>query len=176
MNQLSTSNAETLKLDATQFLTFQVSGETLAIAILDVMEIIEIEEITKVPMMPACILGIINLRGRVVPVVDLARRLSRTQSKISKKSCIVLVEVEHKDNSQTIGMLVEEVNEIIEIEDQNTQPPPDFGTNIRTNFIRSMGRVDDRFIILLNVHNVMSVEDLSLLTQMEAMEADSIME
>ncbi|EAR10095.1 chemotaxis protein CheW [Reinekea blandensis] len=151
--------------DVSQYLTFQAGQETLAIAILDVKEIIEIEAITRVPMMPDFICGIINLRGQVVPVIDLARRLGRDASVTTKKSCIVLVEVHHQGSSQFIGMMVDEVNEILEIDEQHTQPPPEFGTDIRTDFIQAMGRVDERFIILLDVNHVLSVSDISALSQ-----------
>lgn len=166
MNQLiTTENSNADSSDNSQFLTFQAGGDTFAIGILDVMEIIEIEAITRVPMMPEFICGIINLRGRVVPVIDLSKRLGRSVSSVSKKSCIVLVEVIHKEESQTIGMMVDEVNEILEIDQQHTQPPPDFGTDIRTDFIRAMGRVEDRFIILLDVNHVLSVSDISVLSK-----------
>lgn len=167
MGHLVTTGQQTEhSADSSQYLTFQTGGDTFAIGILDVKEIIEREAITRVPMMPEFICGIINLRGRVVPVVDLSKRLGRSLSVVSKKSCIVLVEVSHKDEAQTIGMMVDEVNEILEIDSQHTQPPPDFGTNIRTDFIRSMGRVEDRFIILLDVNHVLSVTDISALNQL----------
>ena len=168
MNQLSTTNSSKQpKSEVAQYLTFQAANEVFAIGILDVKEIIEIDAITRVPMMPAFIAGIINLRGSVVPVVDLAKRLGRHASIVSKKSCIVLVEINHEEDSQTVGMMVDEVNEILEIDEEHTQPPPDFGTDIRTDFIRAMGRVDDKFMILLDVNHVLSVEDISQLTQLQ---------
>jgi purine-binding chemotaxis protein CheW len=167
MNQLTTTDTNQAKAEVAQFLTFQAGDETFAIEILDVKEIIEIEAITRVPMMPAFIAGIINLRGRVVPVIDLSKRLGRRQSSITKKTCIVLVEVSHKESSQTIGMMVDEVNEILEIDEHHTQPPPDFGTDLPTDFIRAMGRVDEKFIILLDVNHVLSVEDISALSNLE---------
>ena len=168
MNQLSSTNISTQpKSEVTQYLTFQAAKEVFAIGILDVKEIIEINMITRVPMMPAFIAGIINLRGSVVPVVDLSQRLGRCASVVSKKSCIVLVEIVHGDDSQTVGMLVDEVNEILEIDEEHIQPPPDFGTDIRTDFIRAMGRVDDKFMILLDVNHVLSVADISQLTQLQ---------
>ncbi len=156
--------------EAAQFLTFKAGEEMFAIGILDVKEIIEIEAVTRVPMMPSFITGIINLRGRVVPVVDLANRLGRATSMVTKKSCIVLVEICHEQDSQTIGMLVDEVDEILQIDNQHTQPPPNFGADIRTDFISAMGRVDDRFIILLDVNHVLSVEDISALSQLNLAE------
>ncbi len=167
MNQLTKTDSNQVKTDVAQFLTFQAADETFAIEILDVKEIIEIESITRVPMMPAFIAGIINLRGRVVPVVDLSKRLGRHSSEVTKKSCIVLVEIDHEDDSQTIGMMVDEVNEILEIDESHTQPAPDFGTDLRTDFIRAMGRVDEKFMILLDVNHVLSIEDMNALSTLK---------
>jgi len=151
--------------DTTQYLTFLADNERFAIGILDVKELIEIGNMTQVPMTPDFIRGVINLRGNVVPVVDLASRLGRNISALTKRSCIVLVEVTLDDESQTIGMLVDEVNEILEIPPAHIQPPPKFGTDIRTDFIKAMGRVNDDFIILLDVNHVLSIEELSILDQ-----------
>jgi purine-binding chemotaxis protein CheW len=167
MNQLTTTDTKEASAGVAQYLTFQAGDETFAIEILDVKEIIEIEAITKVPMMPVFIAGIINLRGRVVPVVDLSKRLGRRSSTVTKKSCLVLVEVAHEEDSQPIGMMVDEVNEILEIGESHTQPPPDFGTDLRTDFIRAMGRVNEKFIILLDVNHVLSVDDISALSHLE---------
>ena len=167
MNQLAKQQGtgEIPTADIAQFLTILIGGETFAIGILDVKEIIEIDHITRVPMMPDFICGIINLRGKVVSVIDLGARLGRVASNMTKKSCIVLVEVGAGEDALTIGMLVDEVNEILEIDDTLTQPPPNFGTDIRTDFVKAMGRVGDRFIILLDVAHVLSVEDISALSQ-----------
>jgi purine-binding chemotaxis protein CheW len=148
-----------------QYLTFQVGKEKLAIGILDVNEIIEISNVTRVPMTPDYISGVINLRGNVVPVIDLSARLGHQVSELSKRSCIVLVEVEANDESQIIGMLVDQVNEILEIPEENIQPAPDFGSDIRTEFIQAMGRVGDDFIILLAINRVLSVAELAQLRQ-----------
>jgi len=167
MNQLANQQAagDIATAGIAQFLTILIGGETFAIGILDVKEIIEIDHITRVPMMPDFICGIINLRGKVVSVIDLGARLGRVPSNMTKKSCIVLVEVGEGEDALTIGMLVDEVNEILEIDDTLTQPPPNFGTDIRTDFVKAMGRVGDRFIILLDVAHVLSVEDISALSQ-----------
>lgn len=148
-----------------QYLTFRAGNENLAISILDVKEIIEINTITDVPMTPDYIRGVINLRGNVVPVIDLSARLGRQSSEITKRSCIVLVQVEHHDDVQLLGMLVDAVDEILEIPEANIMPPPDFGADIRIDFIQAMGRVGDAFIILLNINRVLSVKELSQLKQ-----------
>lgn len=146
-----------------QYLTFLVGKENFAIGILDVKEIIEISNITRVPMTPDYIRGVINLRGNVVPVIDLSARLDRHTCEITKRSCIVLVEVETHGEAQVIGMLVDQVNEILDIPQANIQPPPDFGADIRTEFIQAMGRVDDNFIILLAINRILSIDELSQL-------------
>ncbi|MCP4285040.1 MAG: chemotaxis protein CheW, partial [Gammaproteobacteria bacterium] len=124
---------------------------------------------TRVPMTPDFIRGVINLRGSVVPVIDLASRLGRSTSDLTKRSCIVLVEILLEEESQTIGMLVDEVKEILEIPQDYIQPPPNFGTDIRTDFIKAMGRVDDEFIILLDINHVLSIEELSALDQVKGL-------
>lgn len=150
-----------------QFLTFLVDSESFAISILDVKEIIEITNVTHVPLTPDYIHGVINLRGNVVPVIDLSSRLKHRTAQISKRSCIVLVDVDMADgSSQLIGMLVDEVREILEIPPANIQPAPDFGAAIRTDFIQAMARVDEQFIILLAINRVLSVEELAQLSQM----------
>jgi purine-binding chemotaxis protein CheW len=170
MNQLMHKKENKTELMAQdqlrQYLTFQAGNENLAISILDVKEIIEINTITDVPMTPDYIRGVINLRGNVVPVIDLSARLGRQSSEITKRSCIVLVQVEYNDNdAQLLGMLVDAVDEILEIPEANIMPPPDFGADIRTDFIQSMGRVGDAFIILLNINRVLSIKELSQLKQ-----------
>lgn len=156
-----------------QYLTFLVGQESFAISILDVKEIIEISNVTRVPMTPNFIHGVINLRGNVVPVVDLSARLGHDVTKISKRSCIVLVEIELTEGVQLIGMLVDEVKEILEIPAENIQPAPDFGTDIRTEFIQAMGRVGDDFIILLAINRVLSVEELSQLARVSQSQENS---
>lgn len=151
---------------AGQYLTFLIAGESFAVSILDVKEIIEITNVTHVPLTPDFIYGVINLRGNVVPVIDLSARLKNRRAEISKRSCIVLVAVETAESSQLIGMLVDEVREILEIPATNIQPPPDFGADIRTDFIQAMARVNDVFIILLAMNRVLSLEELSQLHTM----------
>jgi len=170
MNQMTqTTQADSTLLvqeQSNQYLTFLVSKESYAIRIIDVKEIIEMSSVTRVPMTPDYIHGVINLRGSVVPVVDLSARLGKGCTEISKRSCIILVEIELVDSVQLIGMLVDEVKEILDIALENIQSAPDFGSEIRTDFIQAMGRVDDHFIILLAINRVLSVDELSQLQQL----------
>jgi purine-binding chemotaxis protein CheW len=157
----ATSAAQELQ----QYLTFMLGGETFAIGILHIKEIIEYGQLTTVPMMPDFIRGVINLRGAVVPVVDLASRFGGRRSEVTRRSCIVILELQVEEETQVIGVVVDAVNEVLEIAAGDIEPPPAFGTRIRTDFIAGMGKVQERFVIILNVDNVLSTEDLTLIGQ-----------
>ncbi|NOT13918.1 MAG: purine-binding chemotaxis protein CheW [Methylococcaceae bacterium] len=149
-----------------QFLTFLVGSNNFGINILDVKEIIEFNMITRVPMTPDYIRGVINLRGNVVPVIDLSARMGHARSEISKRTCIVLVQIGYHEESQLLGMLVDSVDEILDLPDSMIMPPPDFGADIRTDFIQGMGRVGSEFIILLDINRVLELQELSELKQL----------
>jgi len=175
MNELTTANevgaqenqpSSSLVGQSGQYLTFLVGGERLGLNINEVNEIIEISNMTRVPMTPDYIQGVINLRGSVVPVVDLSARLGHKVSDIGKRSCIVLVELTVEEEKQTLGMLVDQVDEILDIPAEKIQLAPEFGADIRTEFIQAMGRVGDDFIILLDVSRVLSVSELTVLSDM----------
>ena len=147
-----------------QYLTFLLSGEMFAIAILNIKEIIEYGSLTEVPMMPGFIRGVINLRGSVVPVVDLSVRFGRSRTEISRRTCIVIIEVENADASkQDIGVMVDSVSEVLEIPRSEIEPPPAFGARIRVDFMHGMGKVAGKFVIILDANKVLSVEELSML-------------
>lgn len=152
--------APAVRAEPTQYLTFQLAGEAFAIGILSIKEIIEYHSLTEVPMMPACVRGVINLRGAVVPVMDLLARFGRPASDVTKRTCIVIVEIESAGERQVIGVVVDAVNEVLDIDAADIEPPPTFGANIRTDFIQGMGKVKGRFVILLDVHQVLSIDDL----------------
>ncbi|WP_296489106.1 chemotaxis protein CheW [Rhodoferax sp.] len=151
-----------------QYLTFMLGGETFAIGILGIKEIIEYNGLTEVPMMPACIRGVINLRGAVVPVLDLAARFGKPASAVTKKTCIVIVEVESGEERHDMGVVVDAVNAVLEIPRSEIEPPPSFGAKIRSDFIEGMGKVAGKFVILLNVHQVLSTDELGALGQVAA--------
>jgi purine-binding chemotaxis protein CheW len=132
---------------------------------LSVKEIIEYGQLTGVPMMPPSIRGVINLRGAVVPVIDLGARFGGRQTEVSRRTCIVILEVNHADEQQVIGVLVDAVNEVLEIAPADIEPPPAFGAHIRTDFIQGMGKVGGRFVILLDIGRVLSVGELAALAQ-----------
>ena len=145
-----------------QYLTFMLASEVFAIGILAIKEIIEYRGLTEVPMMPACVRGVINLRGAVVPVVDPQARFGRPSSPITKRTCIVIVEIAAGDERQVIGVAVDSVNEVLDIEPGDIEPPPDFGARIRSDFIQGIGKVKGRFVILLDVDSVLALEEISL--------------
>ena len=147
-----------------QYLTFMLDGEVFAIGILHIKEIIEYGQLTTVPMMPGFIRGVINLRGAVVPVVDLASRFGGKPGVVTRRSCIVILEMEVGDETQVIGVVVDAVNEVLEIAGADIEPPPSFGARIRTDFIAGMGKVGDRFVILLNADRVLSVDEMATLS------------
>jgi purine-binding chemotaxis protein CheW len=143
-----------------QYLTFVIGGETFAIGILRIKEIIEFSGLTTVPMMPECIRGVINLRGAVVPVLDLAARFGRKPGEATRRTCIVIVEVESQEESQDIGVIVDAVNEVLEIPGSDIEPPPSFGTRLRPDLIRGMGKVGGSFVIILDTNRVLSSEEI----------------
>lgn len=144
-----------------QYLTFSLSGEMYAMRILNVKEIIEYGQLTEVPMMPAFIRGVINLRGAVVPVIDLSARFGATGTQIGKRTCIVIAELAEDGQRQDVGVVVDAVSEVIDIPAAEIEPAPTFGAKIRTDFIDGMGKVNGRFVILLNVQRVLSVEEMA---------------
>jgi len=153
--------------DQNQFLTFTLGGEVYAIDILSIREIIDYGNLTAVPMMPAFIRGVINLRGSVVPVVDLAARFGGEPTQITKRTGIIIVELVDEESAMNVGVVVDGVNEVLEIPPVDIEPPPSFGARIRTDFIKGMGKVDGKFLVLLDVGNVLSVDELSLLSEVQ---------
>jgi purine-binding chemotaxis protein CheW len=146
-----------------QYLTFLLGGEMFAVGILNVKEIIEYGNLTEIPMMPAFIRGVINLRGSVVPVIDLSARFGHAPSEAGKRTCIVIVEVTENDFRHDIGIMVDAVSEVLEIPASEIEPPPSFGARIRADFIHGMGKVAGKFVILLNIGRVLSVDEIALL-------------
>lgn len=151
-----------------QYLTFVVAGEVFAVPISAVKEIIEYRQPTDVPMMPSFMRGVINLRGRVVPVIDLSARFGRGKGETTRRSCIVIVEIHHQDEEHVIGVAVDAVNAVLDIADADIEPPPTFGAKLRADFISGMGKVAEKFVIILEIDKVLSVDELSSLGRLDA--------
>jgi purine-binding chemotaxis protein CheW len=147
---------------AGQFLTFMLSGKMYAFSIVQIKEILGYGLLTTVPMMPGYIRGVINLRGAVVPVVDLSARFGSTQSEVTKRSCIVIIEVNSGDGRQDIGVITDTVSEVLSISAEDLTAPPMFGATIRTDFMAGMAKFKDKFVIILNVDKVLSVDELAM--------------
>jgi len=154
-----------------QYLTFMLCGEAFAIRILAIREIIGYGGLTEVPMMPPSIKGVINLRGAVVPVVDLAVRFNKHPGDVTKRTCIVIVEMQNAEEQQVIGVIVDAVNAVLEIPAVDIEPPPSFGAKIRTDFIAGMAKINSKFIILLDIDKVLSMEELGALSEAASMPA-----
>jgi purine-binding chemotaxis protein CheW len=150
-------------VDIQQYLTFLLSGEMYAVGILNVKEIIEYGQLTEIPMMPAFIRGVINLRGSVVPVVDLAARFGHAQSEIGKRTCIVIVEVSQEDSKHDLGIMVDAVSEVLEVSSADIEPAPAFGAKIRADFIDGMAKINGKFVIILDIQRVLSVDEMATL-------------
>jgi len=150
-------------------LVFTLNEEIFAIDILSIREIIDYGQPTEVPLMPDAIRGVINLRGAVVPVIDLSARFGRGRTPVGRRTCIVILEVEApagEGGLQVLGIVVDAVNEVLEIAAADIEPAPSFGTRLRTDFIAGMGRVDGRFVIILDLPKVLSLEELARLADL----------
>jgi purine-binding chemotaxis protein CheW len=146
-----------------QYLTFVLGNETFAVGIGSIKEIIEYGEVTTIPMMPVWIRGVIDLRGAAVPVLDLASLLGRSSTRASRRTCIVIVEVDTGDGCRDVGIVVDAVNAVLEIPDSEIEPPPDLGAGLGPRLIRGMGKVDGRFVIILDAHRVLSEDQIAVI-------------
>jgi purine-binding chemotaxis protein CheW len=147
--------------DRAQYLTFSLAGGEYAIAVLSVREIIEHESVTRVPSTPAFIRGVINLRGSVVPVVDLARKFRLPESPVTKRTCIVIVEVEAEAGRIVLGVLADAVNQVVEFRPEEIEAPPSFGAPIRVDYLRGLGKLGSEFVLILDTDRVLSAGELA---------------
>ena len=156
--------------DNKQYLTFMLGGEMFSLSILAIKEIIWYANLTDVPMMPACIRGVINLRGAVVPVMDLSARFGKPPTPVTKSTCIVIIEMAADDEGDQphMGVVVDSVQAVLEIAAAEIEPAPTFGAKIRPDFIEGIAKVNGKFVILLNVNNVMSTEEISQMGRVAA--------
>ena len=143
-----------------QYLTFFLVNEECAISILKVREIIEYDTITTVPKMAPWMRGVINLRGSVVPVVDLAAKFRMEQKPVGKTTCIVIVEAQFEDQQTTVGLIVDAVSQVMELSEDDIQPVPDFGTSVKMDYLIGMAQSGKKFALLLDVDKVLTTEEL----------------
>ena len=147
-----------------KYLSFVIAEETYAISILKVKEILEYGGVTPVPMMPKFLRGAINLRGHVVPVVDLAMRLCGEKTVPSRRTCIIIVELNMDSSSMDVGLMVDSVSSVQDIDSGSIEAAPSFGGKIDTDYIHGMGKTEESFVILLNVDRILSMEDIEKLS------------
>ena len=150
-----------------QYLTFMLGGEMFSINILRIKEIIWYTSMTEVPMMPPCIRGVINLRGAVVPVMDLSARFGKPSTPVTKSSCIVIMEIDTpgEGEGQNMGIVVDAVQAVLEIATADIEPAPTFGAKIRSDFIEGIAKVNGKFVILLNINQVLSTQEVAAMGQ-----------
>ena len=146
--------------ETTQFLTFTLAEEVFAVDIGRVKEVLEYTTMTKVPRTPASMCGVINLRGSVVPVMDMRLKFGMSKSERTVNTCIIIIEVTVDDSKTVLGAMADSVKEVMNLEPDQIDPPPKIGTKLRTDFIRGMGKQGDHFIIILDTDKVFSAEEL----------------
>lgn len=149
-----------------QALTFQLGAEVYALDIRNVREIIQHGPMTTVPLMPGFVRGVINLRGAVVPVVDLNARFGRAPSLPGKKTCVVIFDALRDGERTELGLMVDAVSEVVDIPAEAIEPPPAFGASVRREFIRGIGKLGGRFVILLDPDRALDIDDMARLCEL----------
>jgi purine-binding chemotaxis protein CheW len=155
-------------IDQQQYLTFLLAGEEYAISILKVKEIIEYDTITVVPKTPKWIRGVINLRGSVVPVVDLAVKFGLQERPVTRTSCVVIIEGQLDNQNTTMGIVADSVNQVIDLATQDIREVPEFGTRVQVNYLLGMAQLGKKFALLLDVDKVLSTDELLNLNEVSA--------
>ena len=154
--------AVTAITETRQYLTFKLADEIFAVDVEKVREILELTNITKVPQTPDYMRGVINLRGSVVPVMDMRLKFGMPESETTVNTCIIVVEVLHENEVVVIGALADSVQEVFELEPGQIEPPPRIGTRFNTDFILGMGKNDSQFIMILNIDRAFTSDELEV--------------
>ena len=151
----------TLSMLAGKYLTFKLDVEEFGIEIVKVQEIIKMMDITRVPRTPAFVRGVINLRGKVIPVVDLRLKFDMESKINTDKTCVIVVTVRRTGGTVVMGIIVDEVSEVLDVAGGSIEPAPEFGASVDTSFILGMGKVGERVVTLMDVDRVLSGEEVS---------------
>ncbi len=146
----------------TQYLTYKLGDEVFAFDISKVREVLDFTTMTKVPKTPDFMRGVINLRGSVVPVVDLKLKFGMEKTEKTVNTCIIITEVTVDDESMVLGALADSVQEVMDLESDHIEPAPTIGSQLNTEFIKGMGKHNDGFIIILDIDKIFSAEELSM--------------
>ncbi|MDH5180552.1 MAG: chemotaxis protein CheW [Gammaproteobacteria bacterium] len=171
LGSIDYSDAE--NLDAQKYLTFLLPGKTYAVSIMKVKEIIEYDRVVDVPMMPDFICGAINLRGRVIPIIDLSVRLGGQASEIAKRTCIIVVDVALGTRVMKVGLVADAVSKVVDFRQDQIDEAPSFNGNINTDYIEGMGKTEDGFIIILNIDTLLNMEDMKQFAEINFEEGDA---
>jgi purine-binding chemotaxis protein CheW len=155
-------------MNTAQYLTFTLGEEVFALDITKVREVLDFTTVTRVPRTPDFMRGVINLRGSVVPVVDLRCKFNMAPSENTRNTCIIISEVTVDGDTTVLGALADSVQEVIDLGPEHIAPAPRIGTKLRTEFIKGMGKQNDRFVIILDIDKVFSADDLTLVNDPQA--------
>lgn len=153
--------AEQTSLEINQYLSFQLSNEVFALDIAKIKEVLEYTKVTKVPQTPEMMVGVINLRGNVVPVIDLRLKFGMGKCERTVNTCIIIIEVTIDEEITQLGALVDSVKEVMTLDSNHIEPAPKIGTQLNTDYIKGMGKQNDEFIIILDIERIFSIEELS---------------
>ncbi len=156
--------------DLAQYLTFHLAREEYAIGVLRVKEIIEYGTVTRVPATPPWIRGVINLRGSVVPVVDLAVKFGLPASEVTRRTCIVIVEVHLEEELTVMGIVADSVSQVMDLKPEDVEAAPSFGTRVRVEYLLGLGRAGKSFVLLLDIDRVLSADEMLAARAVEAPE------
>jgi purine-binding chemotaxis protein CheW len=151
-----------------QYLTFTLEKETYAVTVSKVLEVLEYTHITKIPKTAAFMKGVVNIRGSSVPVIDFRTKFSMDESIDLKTASIIVMEVDTPSGRIVLGGLADSVQEVIELEDSQIEPPPRFGAKLNVEFLKGIGKKDDRFIIILDIDKIFNSDEVIQLTKAEA--------
>lgn len=158
----------TIIAETRQYLTFTLDQESYAVDVAKVREVLDLSPITKVPRMPSFMRGVINLRGNVVPVIDLRLTFGLVKAEDTVDTCIIIVEVVSDNEVVVLGALADSVQEVIELEPDKIEPPPKMGTRLNTEFITGMGKYDEKFLTILDIDRVFSSDDLNRISDRDS--------
>lgn len=162
---------------AGKYLTFSLADEHYGLEILRVQELVGLLPVTRVPRLPAFVAGVVNLRGRVIPLVDLRLCFGMSASAMDDRTCVVVVKVERGDDRLAVmGLMVDEVSDVVSLSEEVIEPTPEFGTAVDTSFVQGVGRLDDRVVLLLDIDRVLSSGELDAIAHAAAQPGDQSLE
>ena len=167
---------DTKAMSSQQYVTFSLGDELFGVEVIRAREILSVTPVTKVPQTPDYLLGVINLRGQVVPVVDMRLKLGLPVSEETEDTCVIVVEVQVDSEPIIVGALADAVREVLEIRTDQIEPAPRLGTRLKTEFISGMGKIDEQFLILLNIDRVFSSDELAIVQDAGQVEVGEVAE